>query len=106
SLLGVGGGGHNFFERLVLLVPQLGETSVLTLGVGLIAIALLVVGERLLPGRPVALAVVAVAIVAASVLGLPALGVATTGEIPAGLPTLEGPALRLHDVEGIFPLAA
>jgi SulP family sulfate permease len=29
-----------------------------------------------------------------------------TGEIPAGLPTLEGPALRLRDVEGIVPLAA
>ena len=41
-----------------------------------------------------------------SVLGLPALGVPTTGEIPAGLPTLEGPALRLRDVEGIVPLAA
>ncbi len=29
-----------------------------------------------------------------------------TGEIPAGLPTLAGPALRLRDVEGIVPLAA
>ncbi len=38
--------------------------------------------------------------------GLPALGVPTTGEIPAGLPSLEGPALRLRDVEGIVPLAA
>jgi sulfate permease, SulP family len=106
SLLGIGSGGHNFFERLVLLAPQLGQTSLLTLGVGVIAIVLLVLGERLLPGRPVALAVVALAIVVASVLGLPALGVATTGEIPPGLPTLEGPALGLHDVEGIFPLAA
>jgi SulP family sulfate permease len=105
SLLGLGG-GHNFFERLVMLAPQLGQTSLLTLGVGGIAIVLIVVGERLLPGRPVALAVVALAIVAASVLGLPALGVATTGEIPPGLPTLAGPALQLHDVEGIFPLAA
>jgi sulfate permease, SulP family len=106
SLIGVAGGGDNFFERLVLLVPQLEETSLLTFAVGAIAIILLVAGERLLPGRPVALAVVALAIVGASVLGLPALGVATTGEIPPGLPTLEGPALGLHDVEGIFPLAA
>ena len=30
----------------------------------------------------------------------------TTGVIPAGLPTLQGPELRLRDVEGIFPLAA
>jgi SulP family sulfate permease len=32
--------------------------------------------------------------------------VPTTGEIPAGLPSLERPALRLRDVEGIILLAA
>ncbi len=106
SLLGVAGGGHNFFERVVSLVGNIGQTRPLVLVVGAAAIALLVLGERLLPGRPVALGVVALAIVAATVLGLPALGVATTGHIPAGLPTLEGPALRLRDVEGIVPLAA
>ena len=106
SLLGVTGGGHNFFERAVLLAGQLGQTHYLVLAIGLIAIMLLLLGGRLLPGKPVALAVVALAIVAASMLGLPALGVATTGKIPAGLPTLEWPALRLRDVEGIVPLAA
>jgi MFS superfamily sulfate permease-like transporter len=59
-----------------------------------------------LPGKPIALGVVALSIVAASLFGLPALGVPTTGQIPAGLPELGGPALRLGDVEGIFPLAA
>ena len=106
SLFGVAGGGHNFFERAVLLAGQLGQTHYLVLAIGVVAIVLLVLGERLLPGRPVALGVVALSIVAATVLGLPALGVPTTGEIPAGLPTLEGPALRLRDVEGIVPLAA
>src|SRR5215470_2737349 len=106
SLFGVPGGGHNFFERAVLFAGQLGQTHFLVLIVGIIALVLLVMGQRLAPGRPVALAVVALAIVAASVLGLPALGVATTGEIPSGLPRLEGPALRLRDVEGIVPLAA
>jgi high affinity sulfate transporter 1 len=106
SLFGVAGGGHNFFERAVLFAGELGETHYLALAVGLVAIALLMLGERLLPGRPVALGVVALSIVIASALGLPALGVATTGDIPAGLPTLSGPALRLRDVEGIVPLAA
>jgi SulP family sulfate permease len=105
SLFGVAGGGHNFFERAVLFAGQLGQIHYLVLAVGIIAILLLVFGDRLLPGKPVALGVVALAIVAATVLGLPALGVPTTGEIPAGLPTLEGPALRLRDVEGIVPLA-
>jgi high affinity sulfate transporter 1 len=106
SLFGVSGGGHNFFERAVLFAGELGETHYLALVIGLVAIGLLMLGERLLPGKPVALAVVALSIVIASALGLPALGVATTGDIPAGLPTLSGPALRLRDVEGIVPLAA
>jgi high affinity sulfate transporter 1 len=106
SLFGVAGGGHNFIERLVVLAGQLGEIRYIVLAIGAVAIALLLLGERLRPGRPVALGVVILAIVAASVLGLPALGVATTGHIPSGLPSLEGPALRLRDVEGIFPLAA
>jgi high affinity sulfate transporter 1 len=106
SLLGVKGGGHNFFERAFTLAGQLSQTQYLVLVVGVIAILLLVFGERLLPGKPVALGVVALSIAAATLLGLPALGVPTTGEIPAGLPTLAGPALRLRDVEGIVPLAA
>jgi sulfate permease, SulP family len=106
SLFGVPGGGHNFFERAVLLIGQLGQTNVIVLIVGLAAIALIVFGERLLPGRPVALGVVALSILAATLFGLSKLGVPITGEIPAGLPSLSGPALRLRDVEGIVPLAA
>src|SRR6266851_1708409 len=106
SLIGVAGGGHNFFERTVLLAAQVGQTRYLVLAVGIIAILLLVLGERWLPGKPIAFGVVALAIIAASVLGLPALGVPTTGEIPAGLPSLGAPAVRLRDVEGIVPLAA
>jgi high affinity sulfate transporter 1 len=106
SLFGVAGGGHNFFERIIILVGQLNQTHYLVLAIGIIAIILLIVGDHLLPGKPVALGVVAIAIIAASGLGLPALGVATTGKIPAGLPSFSGPALRLRDVEGIILLAA
>ncbi len=106
SLLGVSGGGHDFFERAVLLAGELGQINVLVLAVGAAAVAALLLGERLLPGRPIALAVVALAIAATGVFGLAALGLPTTGSVPSGLPSLAGPALRLRDVEGIFPLAA
>jgi len=106
SLFGVAGGGQDFFERAVQLTGQFGETDWLVLSLGAVAILALLLGERLLPGRPVALGVVAMAIIAASMFGLPALGVPTTGEVPAGLPSLGAPALRLRDVEGIVPLAA
>src|SRR5215216_1409723 len=49
SLIGVPGGGHNFFERVVLLAGQFGDTRILVLAVGVIAIMLLMFGERLLP---------------------------------------------------------
>src|SRR5215831_3235389 len=106
SLFGVPGGGHSFFERAWLFVGQLGQMQLLVLAVGVVAIVLLVLGQRLFPGKPVALVVVALAIIMAGVLGLSARGVPITGEIPPGLPSLSGPALRLRDVEGIVPLAA
>ena len=105
SLFGVPGEGHNFFERVASFAGQLEQTQPIVLAVGVIAITLLAAGERLLPGKPVALGIVALSIVAASALGLPAHGVPTTGTIPAGLPSLAGPALRIRDVEGILPLA-
>jgi sulfate permease, SulP family len=105
SLLGVPGGGHNFLERMGLLAGQLGQIQYLVLALGVVAILLLIMGERLLPARPVGLAVVALSIVVASAFGLADLGVPTTGEVPAGLPSLELPGLRLRDVEGIVPLA-
>jgi high affinity sulfate transporter 1 len=106
SLFGISGGGHNFFERAVLLLGQLGQVQYLVLAIGVLAIAVLLAGERAFPGRPVALVVVVLAIAAATVFGLPALGIPITGEIPQGLPSLALPMLRLRDVDGIFPLAA
>ena len=95
-----------FFERAALLVDQIGNTQGIVLAIGVVAILLLVLGDRLLPGKPVALGVVVLAIVAAQLLALPSLGVPTTGAIPAGLPSLGAPVLRIRDVEGIVPLAA
>jgi len=105
SLFGVVGGGHDFFERALLLAGQLGQTNFLVLAIGIAAALLLLLGERFLPGKPVGLAVVALSIAIASGFGLGTLGVPTTGEVPAGLPSLAAPALRLRDVEGIIPLA-
>ena len=106
SLFGLSGGGHNFFERAILFVSQFGQIEYPALGIGVIALLVLLIGERLFPGRPIALGVVALGIISASILGLPAFGVPTTGAVPHGLPAISGPALRLRDIDGIFPLAA
>lgn len=106
SLFGIAGGGHNFFERAIRLLGQLADTKPLVLVIGLVAILLLLVGERGLPGRPVGLAVVAFSILVASVFGLPDRGVPVTGEIPTGLPALGAPTLGLLEFDELFPIAA
>jgi high affinity sulfate transporter 1 len=106
KLFGVPGGGDHFFERLWILASQLGQTNVVVLVLGLVALILLVLGNRLFPGRPVALFVVALAIAAVSLAGLERYGVAIVGAIPAGLPEIAWPSLRIRDVDGVLPLAA
>lgn len=105
KLFGVPGGGDHFFERAWILGGQVGQTNVLVLGMGLVSISLLLLGEKFLPGRPVALAVVALSIAAVSLAGLAQHGVVIVGALPAGLPDLAWPSLRLRDVDGVLPLA-
>jgi len=106
SALGVPGGGDHFFGRVAVLAHQVGAANPAVVAVSATALALLVLGDRLLPGRPVALAVVVLSIVATTALGLQDHGVATVGAIPAGLPSLGLPHIRPRDVDGVFPLAA
>ncbi len=62
KLFGVKGGGDDFFERVGLLVQQVPGTSLFTLAIGVGAILALLLGEKFLPGRPVALGVVLLAL--------------------------------------------
>jgi high affinity sulfate transporter 1 len=105
KLFGVKGGGEHFFERVGILAGQLPDTNLAVLAFGLVALALLLAGEKLAPGRPVALAVVVLSIVALSVTSLAGLGFTVVGELPKGLPELHAPTLHLRDVDGVIPLA-
>jgi high affinity sulfate transporter 1 len=106
SLFDVAGGGRNFFDRAIRLAGQLGDINWLVLLIGAVAILLLLLGERFLPGRPVGLTVMALSIVLATLLGLPALGVPVTGKIPEGLPAFGLPAFGLLEFDDLFPIAA
>ena len=88
SLFGVAGGGHNFFDRAIRLVGQFGDVNLLILAIGAVALLLLLLGEQLLPGKPVGITIVVLSIVVATMFGLPSLGVPVTGKIPEGLPAL------------------
>ena len=105
KLFGVAGGGDHFFERIAILVARLPDTNGTVLLFGLAALGVILAGEKLLPGRPVALGVMALAIVALSTTSLGGLGFTVVGEVPAGLPAFHAPAVGLRDVDGVIPLA-
>ena len=105
KLFGVKGGGEHFFERLVILGGQLPDTNLAVLAFGLAALAVLLLGEKLLPGLPVALVVVVISIIVLSVTPLGDLGFNVVGALPQGLPDFHAPGLRVRDVDGVIPLA-
>ena len=105
KLFGVPGGGDHFVQRVAVLAGQLPETNLAVLGFGLAAIAMLLLGEKFLPGRPIALVVVVGSVVALSVTPLAELGFKTVGALPSGLPALHLPSTSLADVQSVIPLA-
>jgi len=105
ALFGVSGGGSNFFDRVWNVARELTELHPITALVGFSAIALLLAGQKLLPGRPVALGVVVLSIVVVYYAAITERGLVTTGTVTAGLPRIGLPGIRLVDVDGIIPLA-
>jgi len=105
KLFGVKGGGEGFFERLVILGGQIPESNLAVLTFGLVALALLLLAEKFLPGKPAALFVVLASIVVLSVTSLGELGFKVVGALPQGLPDFKLPGLRVRDVDGVVPLA-
>ena len=105
KLFGISSGGSNFFTRIIEVFRHLGDTNLATLGVGLGALALLVLGERLLPRRPIALFVVVLSIVVMSYSSLGSQGVKTVGAIPQGFPHLGWPVVGWGEVDNLLAVA-
>jgi SulP family sulfate permease len=97
KLLGIEAEGESAVEVLLAIIPQLSETHRLTLVVGAIDIAALVLLERTLPRVPAALVVLVGSIAASVAFGLEAQGVLVVGDLPAGLvgPSLPGAGLEM-----------
>ncbi len=105
KLFGLPGGGSNLFQRLDNLINHLHDFNPVVLSVAASALLLLLVGERWLPGRPVALAVVVAAIVMVPLLQLERYGVKVVGDIPQGLPRFHLPAISPGDLNQVIHLA-
>lgn len=105
KLFGVKGGHGDFWERISEFLRHVGETNTTSLMVGSGALALLIVGKKLLPHKPVALFVVIAGIAAATFVDFGAHGVKLLGEVPRGLPVPSLPAVQWSDFHDLLPLA-
>ncbi len=95
KLLGIEAEGESAVELVLDILPQLRETDLLTLAVGLAGIGGMLLLEHRLPRVPAALVVLLAAIGVSVALGLEAAGVHVVGDLPAGLapPSLPGVGL-------------
>jgi high affinity sulfate transporter 1 len=105
KLLGFAGGHGSFWERLAHIGRHITDTHPVSLALGFTALAVLLAGKKLLPARPVALAVVILGVAATSIFELPARGVKVLGTVPQGLPPIGLPSLSLGEFDGIVPIA-
>jgi len=105
KLFGVHGAHGNFWENSAAFLTNLHHTNPVSLALGGIALAVLVLGKVYLKNKPVALFVVIGGIAASSLLGLESRGVKLLGDVPQGLPALGFPAIGWSDLNELLPLA-
>lgn len=104
KLLGVHIEKAGFLRDILAILQHLPQTSVATLVLALVLLALIFGLEHFVPLAPAPLVAIGIAIAASGLLGLHDAGVATIGSIPRGLPTLVLPQLDL--VAAMWPGAA
>jgi SulP family sulfate permease len=98
KLFGVPGGSGDFFQKLWHLLGELDETSALTLLIGVLSLALVVILKRFAPVVPGSLLAVFLGIAAVEVFDLSHHGVEIVGHIDGGLPSLGFPNVSLNDL--------
>jgi len=101
KILGIHFAKSTFLHNILAIVRGIPESSLATLAVGVVMIALLIGFEHFVPRAPAPLVAVAVGIVGARLLGLGAHGVELVGQIPKGLPPFTIPDVSL--AEALWP---
>jgi sulfate permease, SulP family len=94
-----------FFRQVAELISRLDEAQLLTVIIGVVCMAALLVMRRVNRKLPGPLIVVVGAIIASVLLGWEAKGVAVVGAVPAGLPKVTVPAVGVQDVLSLLPAA-
>ena len=103
KLFGIPIQNENFILQIVELFTHLGQTRILTLAIGLVLLAFLLVLRRFAPRVPGGLIVVVVMTIISAILQLDTYGVAVVGPITPGLPKPGLPDVSLSDVWNLLP---
>jgi SulP family sulfate permease len=94
-----------FFRQVAELISRLDEAHLLTVAIGVVCMATLLIIRRVNRKLPGPLIVVVGAIIASAVLGWADKGVAVVGAVPAGLPKVAIPAVTVQDIFALLPAA-
>ncbi|MFO7663818.1 MAG: SulP family inorganic anion transporter [Chloroflexota bacterium] len=94
-----------FLRQVIEVLSRFDEWNVLTVALGIVAMAILAIIRRVNRALPGPLIVVALGIIASIVLDLTARGVAVVGAVPAGLPSLAIPRVSWQDILALLPAA-
>jgi len=106
GMLGLPGGGSGTLDKLVKDIQQLSQTSIPTLLVSLIVLALIIGCKRFAPNVPGALIAVVGMIIASYLFNFTAKGISTLGTVPSGLPQFGFPqGVTWGDVATLIPIA-
>jgi sulfate permease, SulP family len=107
KLTGTSGDGDNVWREFGSWVRGLGEIHWVTLLVGAVALAVILLVRFLAPAIPGALVLVVGGLIASALFDLGAHGVALVGDVPRGLPAPELPGLDLvRDNLSVIGIAA
>jgi SulP family sulfate permease len=104
KLLGIHIEKSGFFRDVLAIVAHLPTTSIATLVLALLMLALIILLERFVPHAPAPLVAIGLAIAASAALGLQHAGVAVIGAVPGGLPHFVAPDADI--VGTMWPAAA
>lgn len=105
KLCGIDAGHGDFWERMKDFCANASQANPTSLVLGGAALAVLLLGKRWLPNKPVSLLLVLAGVAASWLFDLGALGVKVLGPMPSGLPALGLPAVHLHELRELLPLA-
>ncbi|WP_144148634.1 SulP family inorganic anion transporter [Paraburkholderia sp. BCC1884] len=106
DMTGVPGHAASSVAQLALVVRELAQINLPTLGISLLVVTSILLCKRFAPRAPVPLVAVVAGIAASDIYGFAAHGIAVLGPVAGGLPPLRMPSVTWQQLLDLLPVAA